>query len=373
MPFINDKLGYYKKQNELEQEVENDSIETENKDSTIKKGIPSRFIFDIDGVITKLKNNIYGQEKAIDAIENMLKVVRADISDPNRPLYVGLFLGPTGVGKTEIVRILSQAIYGNPNEFCRVDMNTLSSDHYSAALTGAPPGYVGSKEGSSLLDKEKIQGAFSKPGIVLFDEIEKASQQVIQTLLNVFDNGIMAVTSGEEVIDFRNSIIIMTSNIGAKQIYNYKNQPNKFLLKKLIHQINFKNDKTLLEKIINNSLENTFSPEFINRIEDIIIFEHLHKDSIVQMVDLFINNLSDKLKKHNCEISLNQEANLFLAEKGYDPRFGGRFLRKIIKKYVQVPLSDELIMKENTAFFITYKGYMDQKKESILFDAIIKQ
>ncbi|MDQ7861143.1 AAA family ATPase [Peribacillus frigoritolerans] len=121
------------------------------------------------------------------------------------------------MGKTEIVKVLAEAIHGNRNHFCRVDMNTLSLEHYAAALTGAPPGYVGSKEGSSLLDKNLIEGSYSKPGIVLLDELEKANHQVIQTLLNVLDNGIMTSSSGNETINFRNTIIIMTSNIGAKR------------------------------------------------------------------------------------------------------------------------------------------------------------
>ncbi|MHB1419947.1 MAG: AAA family ATPase [Bacillota bacterium] len=176
--------------------------ETEDMGQTYKKllpkGLETRFQIDIEQVMKHLRNKIFGQSAALTAIEDMLKIVKADVGEPDTPLYIAMFLGPTGVGKTETIKILAEAIHGSHEALCRVDMNTLALDHYAAALTGAPPGYVGSKEGATILDKEKIEGSFSKPGIILFDEIEKASPQVIQTLLNIFDNGIMNMASGEQ-------------------------------------------------------------------------------------------------------------------------------------------------------------------------------
>ena len=146
-----------------------------------------RFHFEPNKVMELLRSQIIGQDHALNEIEKMLHVVKADFSSPERPLAVTLMLGPTGVGKTETVRLIAQAIYGQPDAFCRIDMNTLAQEHYAAALTGAPPGYVGSKEGHSLFDETAINGSHTRPGIMLFDELEKASPEVIRGLMNVLD------------------------------------------------------------------------------------------------------------------------------------------------------------------------------------------
>ncbi|WP_019243437.1 MULTISPECIES: AAA family ATPase [Bacillus] len=216
MPFINDKLEYYSNQIDKEKEQLELTEYTLQKENPLAKR-PSRYVFQVEKVMDRLQKSIFGQENIMDKLEGMLRLVHADISANDRPLYVAMFLGPTGVGKTETIRILAESIYGNKEQFCRIDMNTLTQEHYAAALTGAPPGYVGSKEGHTLFDEEKIAGTFSKPGIVLFDEIEKADSHVIQTLLNVFDNGKMVISSGERTIDFRNSLIFMTATLVQKQ------------------------------------------------------------------------------------------------------------------------------------------------------------
>ncbi|HEV8078520.1 MAG TPA: AAA family ATPase, partial [Marinobacter sp.] len=202
MPFINERL-----------EANRESIEKSRAVSGPARA--SRFRFEPDAVMSRLRGNIVGQEDALKAMESMLVRVKADIGDENRPLAVHLFLGPTGVGKTETVRLIAEAIHGNRDGLCRIDMNPLAQEHYAAALTGAPPGYVGSKEGHSLFDLDKVQGSFSKPGIVLFDEIEKASKEVVRTLLNALDTGRLMFPSGNREIDFRNTLIFMTSNAGA--------------------------------------------------------------------------------------------------------------------------------------------------------------
>lgn len=181
----------------------------------------SRFHFKPAQVMKPLRERIIGQEHALNDIEKMLHVVKADFSNPDRPLSVSRILGPTGVGKTETVRLIAEAIYGRTDAFCRIDMNTLAQEHYAAAITGAPPGYVGSKEGHSLFDETAIAGSHTRPGIMLFDELEKASTEVIRGLMNVLDTGKLTLTAGTKTIDFTNCMIFMTSNVGAQAAQLY--------------------------------------------------------------------------------------------------------------------------------------------------------
>src|SRR5690606_18162368 len=216
MPFINDMLADINTKEATAPSVQSPL-------AAVTAASPaSRFLFDPDTVMARLKSRIVGQDSALDSIESILRILKADIGDPRRPLAVTLLMGPTGVGKTEVVRVLAEAIHGQSDAFCRIDMNTLAQDHYAAAITGAPPGYVGSKEGNSLFDLEKAQGSYSRPGIVLFDEIEKAGTEVLRALLNVIDTGQLRLTSGTKTIDFRNSLIFMTSNLGAREIQRYE-------------------------------------------------------------------------------------------------------------------------------------------------------
>lgn len=331
------------------------------------KMLETRFQFDIDQVMKHLQSKIFGQAAALRAIEDMLKIVKADIGEPDTPLYIAMFLGPTGVGKTETVKVLAEAIHGSHEAFCRVDMNTLALDHYAAALTGAPPGYVGSKEGSTILDKEKIEGSFSKLGIILFDEIEKASPQVIQTLLNIFDNGIMNMASGEQKIDFRNTIIFMTSNLGAREIYEFIDKKFTFLLKQTVHKCKpaywgIKDDGILIKKIVEKKVEKRFNPEFINRIHDVIIFNWLDLNTSDKLIELLLEQLNIRLKKHNCQVRLEKSAREFLVHQGFDKHFGGRALKRAIRHYLEVPVSEMLIEQQYSSEPVTYIGETDQKR-----------
>lgn len=333
MPFINDML----------QAVE----EKQSLSASAGKKTQTRFKFGVEEVMAKMRSRIYGQEPAMQAIENMLKIVRSDIADPDKPLYVGLFLGPTGVGKTEIVRTLAEIIHGSKDAFCRVDMNTMAQDHYAAALTGAPPGYVGSKEGTTVLDKEKIEGSYSKPGIVLFDEIEKAGPQVLLTLLNIFDNGIMTISSGDKVIDFRNSIICMTSNLAASDIYRFTDRRLSSVGAKLSYVLNpynwFCGEQSLLDRIVMRKLEKAFKPEFINRIDDIVIFNWLAQPTLEKVTNVLVEQLNIRLRKHRCKLLIEDSARDFLAEKGYNKRFGARALKRAFRSYIEVPLAERLM------------------------------
>ncbi|WP_191112956.1 AAA family ATPase [Acinetobacter lwoffii] len=222
-----------------------------------------RFHFEPSKVMQLLRERIIGQDAALNEIEKMLHVVNADFSSPDRPLSVTLMLGPTGVGKTETVRLIADAIYGRPDAFCRIDMNTLAQEHYAAALTGAPPGYVGSKEGHSLFDETAIAGSHTRPGIMLFDELEKASNEVIRGLMNVLDTGRLTLTAGTKTIDFRNCMIFMTSNVGAQAAQQYLDKLS--YLPEKMQALCLKRVPT--QRIIEKVMQRKFDPEFLNRID----------------------------------------------------------------------------------------------------------
>lgn len=297
----------------------------------------SRFKFEPEQVMQFLKQRIVGQQPALQEIEQMLQVVKADFNHPERPLAVVLMLGSTGVGKTETVRLISEAIHGRRDAFCRIDMNTLAQEHYSAALTGAPPGYVGSKEGTTLFDIEAIQGSFGKPGIVLFDELEKASTEVIRSLLNVLETGSMTLTSGVKSIDFRNCLIFMTSNVGAKalqQHWGHWTLSLKYLLK---------SRDQFEQALIDAALEQRFDPEFLNRIDRILHYQRVKADAIPALVQIELNRLNQRLAKQGRELSLDASV-IAEMQQHYDGRYGARQLGRQMRTQVE-PVIAAYILK----------------------------
>jgi ATP-dependent Clp protease ATP-binding subunit ClpA len=310
------------------------------------KGIVTRFRFDATKVMEHVRSKIIGQEETLNRLEDMLNIIWSDIGEPDRPLYTALFLGPTGVGKTEMVRAISEAIHGSTEEFCRIDMNTLTQEHYSAAITGAPPGYVGSKEGKSIFQAEKIEGSFSKPGIVLFDELEKADDDVIYSLLNVLDNGLLTMTSGEKTIDFRNAMIFMTSNIGAREIIecangNFTSSVHRWMW--LLRPSNWgKKEEDYLRDVTIKQLEKRFSPEFINRLDDICVFGWLNQEILENILDANIQALNQRIAKHNIKIILNDSVRTFLIKEGFNKKYGARYLKRTIRKHIEAPLASQL-------------------------------
>lgn len=356
MPFINDKLNSY--QLSLREET-SENLPLVAEQPRPKNKVKSRFLFHPSSIKTALKKAIFGQSQMIEKVSDMLDVVHADITEEDRPLYVALFLGPTGVGKTETVRVLSKSINGNEESFCRIDMNTLAQEHYAAAITGAPPGYVGSKEGTTVFNEELIKGSFSKPGIVLLDEIEKADPSVLQSLLNVFDNGKMVLTNGERMIDFRNSMIFMTSNLGSRQIFEFADQDFKSKLKRIGYRLlpsNWgKSDYVILQKIVKKEIEKTFSPEFINRIDDCIVFNWLGPETFDPILDKLTTQLNKRLEKQLCHISLDETAKKWIAKKGFDQHYGARAVRREFRKQLEVPLAKKLGQRQGTSSHVLYK------------------
>jgi ATP-dependent Clp protease ATP-binding subunit ClpA len=340
VPFVNDMVdSFAKEQREMDESGPKaaDTVLTPSK-------VVTRFTYDVEKVMKLLRSRIVGQSEVLQTIEEMLRLVRVDIADPQRPLFVCLFLGPTGVGKTELVRLLAEAIHGNRESFCRVDMNTLSQEHYAASLTGAPPGYVGSKEGQTILDKEKIEGSFRAPGIVLFDEVEKASSPVLQALLNVFDNGIMTVASGQLQINFRNSLIFMTSNIAAREIQEYAQRKSQSWWNRWFG-IGGVPSESKTQEMIRKGLEEKFSPEFLNRLDEIVTFNWIRGDVLRDIISLEIERLNHRIAKHQCKLSLDVSLINHLAKVGFDKRYGARSLKRAVRKYVEVPLANYLFTR----------------------------
>lgn len=323
MPFINERL-----------EANRESIEKNRDASGPVRAF--RFRFEPAVVMSRLRENIVGQDDALAAMESLLVRVKADIGEENRPLAVHLFLGPTGVGKTETVRLIAEAIQGNRDGLCRIDMNTLAQEHYAAALTGAPPGYVGSKEGHSLFDLDKVQGSFSKPGIVLFDEIEKASKEVVRTLLNVLDTGRLVFPSGNREIDFRNTLIFMTSNAGALDAEAHEQRFQQGWRRWL----GLSPGKT--GSLRDTALRRHFDPEFLNRIDQILTFNGLADNWLEALLDIELAGLNRRLAKKHAELSLSTELRAELC-RGYDARYGARDMLRAFRQRLEPAVARMLL------------------------------
>ncbi|HDZ83254.1 MAG TPA: ATP-dependent Clp protease ATP-binding subunit [Roseobacter sp.] len=352
MPFITDRLHAVRRDEQLKSALANENVRDISHDNGAATAsfLNSRFSFDMGLVERELRGSIIGQDSAINELLEVLKVVRADIGDPRKPLASLLFCGPTGVGKTETVRIVARALYGDADAMCRIDMNTLAQEHYAASFTGAPPGYVGSKEGTTILDQEKIEGTRNLPGIVLLDELEKASNEVVLALLNVFDNGLLTVASGERTYSFRNSIIFMSSNLGARELMDLDDKRGGLLS---ILKGKVKDRRTRAHDIVMKSLLERFPPEFVNRIDHVNTFNWIDRKTIPSLVDVELERLNLRLRKHDVVVTLTDPARNLICEMGYDRRFGARGLKRAIRRHLEFPLAT-FLLEPNTK-----NGYLD--------------
>ncbi len=278
----------------------------------------------------KMKEAIIGQDEAVSAISRAVRRSRAGIKNPRRPIGSFIFLGPTGVGKTHVARILSDFMFGDENALIQIDMSEYMDKFNVSRLIGAPPGYVGYEEGGQLTEKVRRRPY----SVILLDEIEKAHPDVFNLLLQVFEDGQLTDSLGRK-IDFRNTIIIMTSNVGAETVRNSGT----------LGFVAQKEDSSYLgmrERLL-SEVKKVFKPEFINRIDDIIVFRPLSKEHLQGIVKLEVNKLVARLKDRGIDVSLSQPAMDFLIEKGYDPVFGARPLKRVIQRYVEDTLSEEII------------------------------
>jgi ATP-dependent Clp protease ATP-binding subunit ClpC len=286
-----------------------------------------------------LHQRIVGQDEAITAIAKSVRRARAGLKDPRHPIGGFIFLGPTGVGKTELVRVLSEFMFGSQDALIRLDMSEFMEKHAVARLTGAPPGYVGYEEGGQLTEAVRRKGY----SCILLDEIEKAHEDVFNILLQILDDGHLTDAKGRRV-DFRNTIIVMTSNIGASTI---KRASLGFATKSDKSKAQEQAYVQMKEKVM-GEMKNffRFRPEFLNRIDNIIVFHALNKDHINEIVDLMLNDVEKELKDKNIKIKTTDAARSLLGEKGYDPDYGARPLRRVIQNLVEDQISDKILRDE---------------------------
>ena len=278
-----------------------------------------------------LHKRVVGQEEAISALSRAIRRARVGLRDPKRPIGSFIFLGPTGVGKTELCKALAEAMFSDEKNIIRIDMSEYMEKHSVSRLIGAPPGYIGHDDGGQLTEAVR-----RKPySIVLLDEIEKAHPDVFNILLQIMEDGRLTDSKGK-LVDFKNTIIIMTSNIGAHTIKKQKTMGFTFE----------SNENTEYEKMKENIMEElkrNFRPEFLNRIDDTIVFRKLNKDDMLSIVGLMLKSTSDRLKNNSVNIDFNEKCKEFLLEKGIDENYGARPLRRIITKEVEDKLSEELL------------------------------
>ncbi|MGG3737130.1 ATP-dependent protease ATP-binding subunit ClpC [Aeribacillus pallidus] len=277
-----------------------------------------------------LHSRIIGQEEAVKAVAKAVRRARAGLKDPKRPIGSFIFLGPTGVGKTELARALAEAMFGDEDAMIRIDMSEYMEKHSTSRLVGSPPGYVGYEEGGQLTEKVR-----RKPySVVLLDEIEKAHPDVFNILLQVLEDGRLTDSKGRTV-DFRNTIVIMTSNVGADALK--RNKYVGFNIQDNNQKYNDMKGKVMEE------LKKAFRPEFLNRIDEIIVFHSLEKEHLKQIVTLMADQLTKRLKEQNIELEITDAAKEKLAEEGFDLEYGARPLRRAIQKHVEDRLSEELL------------------------------
>ena len=281
----------------------------------------------------ELHKRIIGQEDAVRAVSKAIRRTRAGLKDPKRPSGSFIFAGPSGVGKTELSKALAAFLFGDDDALIQIDMGEFHDRFTASRLFGAPPGYVGYEEGGQLTEKVR-----RKPfSVVLFDEIEKAHQEIYNTLLQVLEDG--RLTDGQgRTVDFKNTVLIFTSNLGTSDISKAVGLG--------FTQGGGENNYERMKQKVNDELKKHFRPEFLNRIDDIIVFHQLTQDEIIQMVDLMVNRVSKQLRAKDMEMELTDKAKSLLAKRGFDPVLGARPLRRTIQREIEDALSEKILFEE---------------------------
>jgi ATP-dependent Clp protease ATP-binding subunit ClpC len=279
-----------------------------------------------------MKGMVVGQDDAIQKVVKAIQRNRVGLKDPKKPIGTFIFLGPTGVGKTELARALARYMFDSEDALIRIDMSEYMEKFTVSRLIGAPPGYVGYEEGGQLTERVR-----RKPySVILLDEIEKAHPDIYNILLQVLDDGQLTDGLGRKV-DFKNTLIIMTSNIGARQLKDFGAGVGFATTSRI------QNEDEANKAIIEKALKRTFSPEFLNRIDDVVIFNSLTKQNIFEIIDILMKGVMKRLSNLGFSLELTEDAKSFLADKGYDVQFGARPLHRAIQKYLEDPLAEEIL------------------------------
>ena len=320
---------------------------------SLMTGIPVRKLAEEEGekllkMEEILHKRVVGQDAAVKAVSRAIRRGRVGLKDPKRPIGSFLFLGPTGVGKTELSKALAEVLFGDENAMIRVDMSEYMEKHTVSKLIGSPPGYVGFEEGGQLTEKVR-----RKPySVILFDEIEKAHPDVFNIMLQILDDGILTDSQGRKV-DFKNTVIIMTSNIGAKLITNGKKS-----LGFTESADDFEKDQEKIKESVMGELKNAFRPEFLNRIDDIIVFEQLSKDDIKEIARRLLSSVERRLEKMNIKVTVDDSVIDAVSDKGFDPVYGARPLKRAIQSTVEDKIAEAMlegVCKEGDSVTVSYK------------------
>jgi ATP-dependent Clp protease ATP-binding subunit ClpC len=353
----------------LEEEKDNWEKELEKNRETVSEeevaevvammtGVPVQRIAEAEGtrlmkMNEELRKNVVGQDEAIEKVVKSIRRNRAGLKDPNKPIGSFIFLGPTGVGKTQLAKVLAQYLFDTTDNLIRMDMSEYMEKFSVSRLVGAPPGYIGYEEGGQLTEKVR-----RKPySVVLLDEIEKAHPDVFHLLLQMLDDGQLTDSLGRKV-DFRNTIIIMTSNIGTRQLKDFGKGVG------FDTQAKAQTTNELAKGVIQKALKRSFAPEFLNRLDDIIIFNSLTKEDIHEIIDIELQGLYSRVSNLGYKIEITDDAKDYVADKGFDVQFGARPLKRAIQKYVEDPMA-ETIIKHNPKDGDLLKVDFDKKKEEI--------
>ncbi|MBG0859851.1 MAG: ATP-dependent Clp protease ATP-binding subunit [Bacteroidales bacterium] len=354
-----DAIELEKKKWEKELSVNRETVDAEKVAEVVAMmtGVPVQRIAQTEGtrllkMADELRGSVIGQDEAISKVVKSIQRNRAGLKDPNKPIGTFIFLGPTGVGKTQLAKVLAKFLFDTTDNLVRIDMSEYMEKFSVSRLVGAPPGYVGYEEGGQLTEKVR-----RKPySVVLLDEIEKAHPDVFHILLQVLDEGQLTDSLGRRV-DFRNTIVILTSNIGTRQIAEFG------------HGIGFdtqakkatRDEQT--KSILQKALQKTFAPEFLNRIDDVIMFNSLGKEEINKIIDLELKGLYDRVKSLGYQLKIATEARDFIAERGFDATYGARPLKRAIQKYLEDPMAEVLIKATPGDGEIINVGFNEAKSE----------
>lgn len=288
--------------------------------------------FDPEVLSRRLNAAILGQRSAVDAVVRAVSIAHIGVADPGRPLSSVLLVGPTGVGKTELVRQVAAALRTGPDDMCRIDMSALAQEHYAASLSGAPPGYAGSKESFTLFDKAKIEGGPYLPGIVLFDEVEKADATVLRALLHVLDTGELRLANGQQKISFRNSYIFLTSNLGSLEAAALQRSRRKRWRR-------IGRPAVRATELVREAVESFFDPEFFNRIDETVVFDAFDDGTAEGVARKEIYDLIGRLKRRGVALDVDDDVIEFVRRRGFDPVYGARGLRRAIRSELAEPVS----------------------------------
>lgn len=362
---LQDELGNEKRRWEEESKINREIVTEENVAEVVAMmtGIPVQRIAKNEGerllnMEQELGGSVIGQDEPIKKVVRCIRRNRAGLKDPSKPIGTFIFLGPTGVGKTYLAKVLSRYLFDSDDALIRIDMSEYMEKFAVSRLIGAPPGYVGYEEGGQLTEKVR-----RKPySVVLLDEIEKAHPDVFHLLLQVLDDGVLTDSLGRRV-DFKNAIIIMTSNIGSRQLKDFGQGVGFSTSAKQSHAADF------ARGVIENALKKAFAPEFLNRIDDVVLFDSLERESIHKIIDIELSILHKRIIGMGYEMEVSIEAKDFILEKGWDEKFGARPLKRAIQKYVEDPLAEEIIKSKIAEGDMISIGY-DSKKEELTIKII---